>query len=445
MNNNFYDVTEWKLGNPYTDIGEVINSIISDIKVRQTEIDDQEGGKPGAVIFIPPGDYQLHTQVIIDISYLKIMGAGHGFTSSSIRFNVPESEWQNLHELWPGGSRILNKLNVNSETSTSAGAAFYVSREGDPRISSVEFENFCIDGLHFIDETGTEPNPENTYLNNKTGIYVASAQDSFRINGMGFVYLEHGVILYNSDALSIHDNFIAECGNCIELKGWGQASKITDNLIGAGFNGYSIYTENFAQILISTNNIFPRGNSSIHLNGATRSMVSNNILHSFYPGMIILENNASENLIASNHILRDIEPWQPMQIHDNELLDRYGLISIEGSNNTVTGNHVSEIIDPAYLKPNNVKPVIFRLKSGTKNFITNNNIVALQTNVGSGDSAYDAQVETLLQTDKQLPLDVITVKIDSESFNNTVLDTGTKTDVDLDLSVNVHRPIPTLN
>src|SRR5699024_5479196 len=103
------------------------------------------------------------------------------------------------------------------------GAAFYVKREGSPRISSVEFENFCIDGLHFVDDGSGIVNQENTYTNGKTGIYIAGEQDSFRITGMGLVYLEHGVTVYHADALSIHDNFIAECGSCIELRGWGQA------------------------------------------------------------------------------------------------------------------------------------------------------------------------------------------------------------------------------
>ncbi|MFK9902672.1 right-handed parallel beta-helix repeat-containing protein, partial [Klebsiella pneumoniae] len=105
--NNYYDVTQWHIGNPYKDIGEVINSIILDIKKRQTATDVNNGGKPGAVIYIPPGDYHLKTQVFIDISYLKIMGAGHGFVSSSIRFNTPAVEWAYLHDIWPGGSRIL--------------------------------------------------------------------------------------------------------------------------------------------------------------------------------------------------------------------------------------------------------------------------------------------------------------------------------------------------
>ncbi len=242
---NYYDVTDWNTGNPYEDIGEVINSIIADIKCRQSEADVEEGGKPGAVIYIPSGDYHLRTQVVIDISYLKIMGSGHGFVSSSIRYNLPESEWADLHEVWPGGSRILVEISAKDTGEEAAGAAFYVERNGNPRISSVEFENFCIDGLHFTDDGSGVENPENTYTNGKTGIYVASAQDSFRLTGMGIVYLEHGVTIYHADALSVHDNFIAECGNCLELRGWGQASKITDNLMGAGYKGYSIYAQNF--------------------------------------------------------------------------------------------------------------------------------------------------------------------------------------------------------
>ena len=76
---NYYDVTQWHTGNANEDIGEVINSIIADIKKRQTHTDVNNGGKPGAVIYIPPGDYHLTTQVLIDLSYLKIMGSGHGF------------------------------------------------------------------------------------------------------------------------------------------------------------------------------------------------------------------------------------------------------------------------------------------------------------------------------------------------------------------------------
>ncbi|KAF5438452.1 right-handed parallel beta-helix repeat-containing protein [Pediococcus pentosaceus] len=440
----YYDVTKWNEGNPFEDIGVVINSIIADIKNKQKQLDVNDGGKPGAVIYLPPADYHLKTQVKIDISFLKIVGSGHGFTSSSIRFNVPKENWVNLYELWPGGSRILNELSIEKDSSEESLAAFLVKRDGDPRISSVEFSNFCIDGVHFIDDGTNEPNVENTYVNGKTGIYVASAQDSFKFSGMGLVYLEHGITVYNADALTIHDNFVAECGNCIELRGWGQASKVTDNLIGAGFKGYSIYAENFAQLLVTANNIFPRGKSIIHLKSVTRSLISNNILHSFYPGMVILEKNSSENMISSNHFLRDHEPWKPMQIHDNNLMDDFGLLSIEGNDNSVIGNHFSEIIDEEYLRPTGIKPIIIRIKKGNHNYISNNNFVAAEANAKTGDSAYAAQVNSLLLVEERKTLNIVTVLVDESSNSNTILDSGYESQVEMNKDRNSFRPLPTI-
>ena len=438
---NYYDVTDWNTGNPYEDIGEVINSIIADIKCRQSEADVEEGGKPGAVIYIPSGDYHLRTQVVIDISYLKIMGSGHGFVSSSIRYNLPESEWADLHEVWPGGSRILVEISAKDTGEEAAGAAFYVERNGNPRISSVEFENFCIDGLHFTDDGSGVENPENTYTNGKTGIYVASAQDSFRLTGMGIVYLEHGVTIYHADALSVHDNFIAECGNCLELRGWGQASKITDNLMGAGYKGYSIYAQNFGGLLIGSNNIFPRGKSSIHFDNVARSSITGNRFHSFYPGMLVFEGNCSENLVSSNHFLRDNEPWAPMLEYNNGLNDLYGLLCISGNYNSIIANHISESIHPA-----GEKPVIIHLTSGMGNYISSNHIVATteasSEQTEASDSCFSAQVDALTMTDQRVPLEVIAVLVEKESIQNTVLDTGMDSQVIMDKSANAFRATP---
>ncbi|WP_261305209.1 NosD domain-containing protein [Paenibacillus andongensis] len=440
---NYYDVTEWPVGNPYEDIGEVINSIIADIKSRQTDTDVSKGGKPGAVIYIPPGDYHLGSQVVIDISYLKIMGSGHGFTSSSIRFNTSENEWADLHELWPGGSRILVDIPLEVNDEEYKGAAFYIERSGNPRISSVEFSDFCMDGLHFIENGSGETNPENTYTNGKTGIYVASACDSFRITGMGFVYLEHGITIYHADALTIHDNFIAECGNCIELRGWGQASKITDNLIGAGFKGYSIYAQNFGGLLITANNVFPRGASSIYFDGVTRSSITNNRLHSFYPGMVVFRENCSENLVSSNHFLRDHEPWTPFLGIDNGLDDLYGLLYISGNNNSVIANHFSEGINTQNIKPVGATPVIIRIVSGNGNYISNNHVVATEVHAKISDSCFSAQVDALLTTEASEPLTVTTVLVEKESLQNTILDSGSDAQVVMDKTVNAFRSTPT--
>lgn len=441
---NYYDVTEWPVGNPYEDIGEVINSMIGDIKSIQTDTDVNKGGKPGAVIYIPPGDYHLRSQVLIDISYLKIMGSGHGFTSSSIRFNTSKNEWEDLHEMWPGGSRILVDISQEVNDEEYRRAAFYVIRSGNPRLSSIEFSDFCLDGLHFIDDGSGIPNPENTYSNGKSGIYVASASDSLRITGMGFVYLEHAITVYHADALSIHDNFIAECGNCIELRGWGQASKITDNLIGAGFKGYSIYAQNFGGLLITANNVFPRGASSIYLDGVTRSSITNNRLHSFYPGMVVLRNNCSENLVSSNHFLSDYEPWTPFVEKDNGLDDLYGLLSISGNNNSVIANHFSEVMNIHNIKPVGATPVIIRIVAGNGNFISSNHVVATNVSPNTSDSCFTAQVEALLATEGKEPLNVTTVLVENGSLQNTVLDSGSEAQVIMDKTLNAFRATPTL-
>lgn len=431
---NSYDVTRWHVGDPASDIGEVINSIIADIKTRQASSVDSDGGRPGAVIYIPPGDYRLRTQVIVDISFLTIEGSGHGFSSSSIRFNVPEEEWPDLHELWPGGSRILVDI---------AGAAFRVARDGSPRISSVEFSNFCIDGMRFAPD-GSGLDAHNTYVNGKTGIEVATANDSFRVNGMGFVYLEHALTIHDADALSIHDNFIAECGNCIELRGWGQASKITDNLVGAGFAGHSIFAENHGGLLITANNVFPRGASSIHLSGVTRSSVTNNRLHSFYPGMVILDANSSENLVATNHFLRDLEPWTPFLGVGNGRDDLEGLLRIEGNDNSVIGNHFSHVLDTAAIRPSGATPVVVRLLAGSGNLVSTNHVVALAVRATSHDSAFSAQVEALLTTDAAGVLAVTTVRVDPASTGNTILDSGTVTQLAVDAAANAVRVSPTV-
>jgi hypothetical protein len=441
--NNCYDVTTWPIGNPAKDVGEVINSIIADIKERQSATDVNDGGKPGAVIYIPPGDYHLRTQVMIDVSFLRIEGSGHGFTSSSIRFNVPDDEWPDLHELWPGGSRIIVDLPPAENGQKPAGAAFYIERSGSPRISSVEFSNFCIDGLHFSPD-GSGTHPENTYVNGKTGIYVASANDSFRVTGMGFVYLENALTIHNADALSIHDNFIAECGSCIELRGWGQASKITDNLIGAGPKGHSIYAENHGGLMVTANNVFPRGASSVHFKGVTRSSVTNNRLHSFYPGMMILEANSSENLVATNHFLRDHEPWTPFQGVDNGLDDLNGLLCVNGSNNSVVGNHFSEIIDSQTIRPAGATPVIIRLRAGVGNFVSNNHVVAMDVHATSSDSCFTAQVDALLTTEASEGLAVTAVMVDAESARNTILDSGSEAQVIANRAANAFRATPTV-
>jgi hypothetical protein len=250
--------------------------------------------------------------------------------------------------------------------------------------------------------------------------------------------------VHDADALSIHDNFVAECGSCIELRGWGQASKITDNLIGAGPRGHSIYAEHHGGLLVTANNVFPRGSSSVRLHGATRSSVTANRLHSFYPGMVVLEAGSSENLIGANHLLRDHEPWTPFLDVGNGLDDGEGLVIVEGDGNSVIGNHISAAIERPRIRPVGSRPVMIRLASGSRNYIASNHVVATEAQASAGDSAFVAQVDALLSAAGTVSgdLDIVAVRIDPASVRNTILDSGTAAESDLDPAANAFRPTP---
>ncbi|GAA1715871.1 hypothetical protein GCM10009745_75420 [Kribbella yunnanensis] len=385
MPSTIYDVTTWTIpGSPattaYTDIGAIVNSIIADIKTNQPN----QASKPGAVIYIPPGDYSLKTRIVIDISYLQLKGSGHGFTSSSIRYNAGNtSGW---HEIWPGGSRIrVENTDGNAE-------AILISRSGDPRLSSIELVDFCLDGLSFT------PN-QNSYRNGKIGIRSATATDSLRITGLGIVYLERGIVITDADALHITGNFVCENGNCIELTGSGQASMVNDNLLGAGYVGFTIFAENHFGLIVSGNNIFPRGKSSVHLKTCTNNTITANRLHAFYPGMIQFEGACHNNLIGSNHFLRNLESFPAMTGFNNGLDDLNGLVHLNGSGNTVVGNHFSYDVPPANITPSGATPTMVLVKSGSNNYVATNHTVA---NVA-----------------------VRTVVLDGSTVNTKVLDNGT--------------------
>lgn len=351
-----YDVTTWVVpGQPgvtaYTDIGAVMNSIIAKVKADQPN----QASRPGAVIYIPPGDYPLRTRVVVDISYLQIKGSGHGFMSLSYRYNSGTSGWAEIN---PGASRIRVE-------NTDGPEAFLVGRSASPRIASVEFRDFCLDGVHFT------PN-ENSYRNGRTGIRFSSASDSCRVEGMGLLYLEHGIVAYGADAINITNNFVAECGSCIELQGYGFASKVTNNHVGAGYVGYSIFVEGHEGLLVSGNNVFPRGRSMVHLKNVNRCSVTGNLFHAFYPGMIDMEGLNNNNLISANHFRRNRENFGVMQGYNNGKDDYYGLVFLRGDDNFVTGNLFYYDVPAANVTPLGAKPTIVRVVTGARNQITNN-------------------------------------------------------------------------
>lgn len=62
------------------------------------------------------------------------------------------------------------------------------------------------------------------------------------------VYLQRGLVITGANALSVTDNFIAECGNCVELVASGH---VNDNLLGAGPVGFTVFAEGHFGLIIS--------------------------------------------------------------------------------------------------------------------------------------------------------------------------------------------------
>lgn len=353
MAETFYDVTTFNGStSPYYDIGTVINEIIADIKSKQTT----QTTRPGAVIYVPPGHYDLLTRVVIDISFLQIKGAGHGFMSQAIRDDTADtSQWD---EVLPGGShiRVMN-TDGNHE-------AFLVKKTGTPavngRLNSIVFQDFCLNGVNAV----------KPYSNGKIGISVQSDNDSLRIEGMGFMYLERPLLINGADAISITNNYIAETGSCIELTGASILGKITNNYLLSAWGGYSIFAENGEGLLVSGNTIVWAG--KIYLNNVSRGNISSNKILSNFPGMIILAGNSKENLISSNQFRRT---WGD---GTSDLLDdTYGLIRVESSGNQISSNIFAFDVPKEQLLPDeNTVPAIIHITEGDNNFLAMNQIVA---------------------------------------------------------------------
>lgn len=113
-----------------------------------------------------------------------------------------------------------------------------------------------------------------------------------------------------------------------------------------------------------------------------------------------------------------------MQTYDNGLDDAYGLLHINGSNNSVIANHISETIDIQYLRPQGIKPVIIRLVAGKGNYLANNHIVAtteasVQQAHPSEEDAAAAQVSALLTTDRLKALDAVAVLVEKSVVSKT--------------------------
>ena len=350
-----YDVTTWTGAtvSPYTDIGLVINEIMADVHATQTT----QTTRPGAVIYIPPGHYTLQTTANIDASFITIKGSGHGFMSEAVRDGANTSAWI---ETLPGSSHV--------QIANSNQVGFYVYRSTNPvtngRMDGIVFQDFCIDGV-----SDSKP-----YIpgNGKTGILVQSDTDSLRIEGMGFVYLTHAIVVHNADAFNITNNFITECGNCIEMVDGSIVGKITNNYLISPWAGNTIFMENNDNTLISGNSML--WGARIQLKSVHRACITGNKFVSNFSGMIVHETQCDENLISGNHFRRIYGDGGPAR---ND--DLYGMVQLNGNSNSVTANTFSFSVPSANIVPSGATPTVVLVKGGDSNYLATNQIAA---NVG---------------------------------------------------------------
>ncbi len=354
-----YDVTTFVSPSgtdPAVDIGKVINEIMTVIHTNQSG----PHTRPGAVIYIPPGHYDLLTRAVIDRSFIQIKGSGHGFMSEAVRDDEgqPTGGW---YELEPGSSHVRVK-NTDGHHE-----AFLVQRTGDPaaigRLNGIEFRDFCIDGV-----TGSRPYLPGT---GKVGISVQSDTDSLRIEGMGMVYLAQACVLSGCDATYVINNVITECGDGVAFVGGALVPRIQDNFIICPWAGNGIYIENTQGFLITGNTLLWHG--AVTLNNCSRGSVTANRFNSEIPGNLVLDNACDQILVASNHFYREnTGPLDTRGTRD----DYFGMLHIRGTNHTITGNHLGFNVDAGAALPSGSLPTFILVANGSNDFIANNHIVS---------------------------------------------------------------------
>lgn len=283
---------------PSFDNAEIFNKIIQDM------------GDNGGTIYIPDGNFYIHSPIKVDRSYISIVG-----DNSGLRSGVDDSNSKT--QFGGGGAKLIVRPGVT--------AIEILDEDNSERISGVTFKSFQIRG------------------ENNNGIGINGVQDSDRIviddlviNNVGI-----GVQLHGADAPSIRNSWIAETKISIILSGASQQASIVNNSLGAQPGGATIQLENAQWFNISGNNIYPDGSSNIRLYNPIYGTIASNTISAFYNGMIeFLPNEAGEygngNLINGNTIT-----IREFRTHPDGKDKDWGIVHIEANNTHISGNIIN--------------------------------------------------------------------------------------------------------
>lgn len=261
----------------------------------------------GGTIFIPNGNYFLKSTIIIDRSYVHIMGLNNGLRSG---IDPEDGKTQS----GGGGAKI-----VVTEPIT----AFKLQNpHNGNRLSGITFSGFDLRGD----------------TNDGVGIDGISNTDRVIIDNMTINNVGIGVRLNAADAPKITNSWIAETQSSILLTGASQQAEIKNNSLGAQPLGATILLENPDRYNITGNNIYPDGATCIRIINPVHGAIIGNTISSYYNGVIeflptvngIVGNG---NVISGNVI--SVEDW-----HSNPdgKDNKWGVVHIEAHSNVISNN-----------------------------------------------------------------------------------------------------------
>lgn len=280
---------------PNFDNAEIFNKL-----VRQM-------GKQGGTIYIPSGTYYVKSSVIIDRSYVSIVGDNPGLRSG---IDAGDSKSQ----AGGGGAQI----------SLSSGVTGFKIRGDKTRLSGITFKGFQIKGQG----------------NNGFGVKAETDTDGVTIADMVINNVGMGVELKGADAASIHDNWIAETQSCVKLSGSSQQANISNNSMGGQPKGVTLDLENPDRYTISGNNFYPDGSAVMNLYNPVHGTITGNTISSYYNGIINMLPNShgtygNSNVLSNNVI--SVEDWKKNPLGRDS---KWGIMHIEGYQNRIDGNSI---------------------------------------------------------------------------------------------------------
>lgn len=296
----YYNIVDYgaQPDSPAFDNAEVFNELIQDM------------GDGGGTIYIPDGNFYINSTIVIDRSYISIVGGNSG-----LRSGVDDSN--DKTQSGGGGAKIIAEPGVT--------AIRIHDTENSERISGVTFKSFQIRGEG----------------NNGVGISALQDNDRIVIDDLVINNVGVGVQLHGADAPSIRNSWISETMTSIILSGASQQASIVNNSLGAQPGGVTIELENPEWFNITSNNIYPDGASNIRLYKPIHGTISSNTISALYNGVIeILPNEAGEygngNLINGN-----VLAMGNFRTHPDGKGKDWGIIHIEANNTHISGNQMT--------------------------------------------------------------------------------------------------------